>query len=118
MKNFRAAALVVTSFCVSWVAHAGCLPLTFEKAQEMAREKGSFEIVFFASWCSSCQHHLQEPPSEKERIFVAAFDKAERAERVLKKFQPGETCYLDEGLTSKLGINTLPAKHILKPKEK
>ena len=98
-------------------AHSECLPLSLTQAKAIAQEKGSIELVFFASWCSSCAPHLKNKDDENV-LFVAAFDKPERAERVLKKYRPEAKCYFEQDITNTLGIITLPTSYIIKKEEK
>lgn len=69
----------------------------------------SVTLVFFSSWCSTCVKSLEKPRSGAV-YYVGAFDKPERAAKVLKKFHPTATCYFSDGLAEALGVKVVPAE--------
>lgn len=55
-------------------------------ASEFSRlSQGRKRVVFFASWCKSCEGHLTADYA-KDSVFVASFDDEQLADAVLGKF--------------------------------
>lgn len=65
-------------------------------------------LVFFASWCANCQSHLASYP--KNTIFIATFDKRERAELVIKQFGITVPCFTDTDIARELNVRAVPAE--------
>ena len=108
------AALFLSSLLTFTLANADCPPLSSELLNELVKKSGSKRLVFFSTWCSECKDHVKRVPSAGT-LFIAAFDKAERAEAALRKLGRTEPCYVDNGLTKKFGINVVPAEKIVEP---
>ncbi|MBC7531736.1 MAG: hypothetical protein H7318_09170 [Oligoflexus sp.] len=62
---------------------------TASEAEFKAAALGKTRVVFFASWCKSCEAHLT-PDYAKDSVFVTSYDNAEIADEVLKKFLAAE----------------------------
>jgi len=72
-----------------------------------AAHGGQLELVFFASWCTACKPHLTARHNG-HTVLVGSFDKAERLEQVIHVLKPDAPCYLDNGITTALGVASLP----------
>ena len=105
MKGLALIVLLCSSFL-----HAKCPELNPDQFKELLREKKEcVELIFFASWCSSCKKHFVKKKGVKQ-IFVATFDSEEEADKVCSKFSLN--CYLDKGLAETFQVSSLP--HVVK----
>lgn len=87
-----------------------CPPITPEKLQKIIELEHQKKIIFFSSWCLDCLAHLKKADVKKD-IFVAAFDKPERAAATLEKLRIiPERCFFDSGLTKKYMIKKVPSE--------
>lgn len=86
-----------------------CPEVDMAKLSAELKGKGDVNIVFFASWCSSCAPSL-EGKQPDNTIYVAAFDERTAAEAVAAKFGLTKPCYTDKGVAELLGVKALPAK--------
>ena len=92
-----------------------CPPITFEGLKERFAGR-SVHLIFFASWCASCQSHLAEYP--KNAVFIATFDEQRRAEAVINHFGVDAPCFTDVDIASHYGIKAVPADRDLSLKKK
>ena len=84
-----------------------CKEASWSNIKEWQKGKGSTEVVFFASWCSSCKDHLRQD-FKGNVIFISIFDERSDSERVLNFFKPSATCYFSKEIDKELKIKSLP----------
>ena len=84
-----------------------CKEADWKLVNELQKGKGATDVVFFASWCSSCKEHLKKEYKENV-IFISLFDEKKDSERVLKHFKPNATCYFSVEIEKELKIKSLP----------
>ena len=84
-----------------------CKEADWKLVKELQKGKGPTDVVFFASWCSSCKEHLKTDYKENV-IFISLFDEKIASERVLKHFKPNATCYFSVEIEKELKIKSLP----------
>ena len=101
--------VLVVSILLASTARAACPSVNFDRLQKSLQNDEKVELVFFASWCSGCKKYFLENSPKHKRIYIASFDKESSVASVLKRFQVAETCYLDDGITDALKIQTLPS---------
>lgn len=85
-----------------------CPLTTYKDLQQQLKNEGPTEIIFFASWCSSCLPHLKAKHSSAT-ILVAAFDERERAEKVLRSLDVKGRCFTSADIAETMGVKALPA---------
>lgn len=110
--------LLFYSFAPAQAFSQTCMPLTpsgLAKLIETQRER-TLQVVFFSSWCSDCAAHLKALKNTNE-ILIGAFDKRERIEKVVGKLGLKNPCYMDSGITARLGIKVVPASRLLSEKD-
>jgi hypothetical protein len=73
----------------------------------LVKERGPLKLIFFASWCGECLHHMQAKQT-KNTLLIATFDEKDAVEQVIQKLRPNAPCYLDDGVAAKLGVNGVP----------
>jgi len=121
IRNFLAIPLLILLFSAFTSAQAfgkTCTPLTpsgLAKLIETQRDR-TLQVVFFSSWCSDCAVHLKSLKNTDE-ILIGAFDKRERIEKVVGKLGLKNPCYMDSGITARLGIKVVPASRLLTEKD-
>ncbi len=86
-----------------------CPLLNFAGFENLRQINKPHDVVFFASWCSSCRHNLTDPKLINP-IFIALFDERKNAEEIAEKFAFKGPCFSDDGIAEVLKINALPAK--------
>lgn len=95
------------------VAH--CAPLRPEGLAELAKARGGqVKLVFFSSWCVACKGSLEAAQTDKDAVVVGSFDKRERLEEIIGALQIKAPCFVDEGVTERLGVSSLPASVVWK----
>ncbi len=96
-------------FVWSQAAHAGelCPSLGQTELIKLARQRGPLKLVFFASWCGECLHHLKTA-NGKNTILIATFDEKPAVERVIRKLAPKSDCFTDEGLSTFFKVEAVP----------
>ena len=89
-------------------AHAEICPkLSPSALSGLVKERGPLKLIFFASWCGECLHHMQAKQT-KNTLLIATFDEKDAVEQVIQKLRPNAPCYLDDGVAAKLGVNGVP----------
>ena len=84
-----------------------CKEADWNRVKELQKGNGPTDVVFFASWCSSCKEHLKTE-YKTNVIFISLFDEKNDSERVLKHFKPNATCYFSDDIEKELKIKSLP----------
>ena len=84
-----------------------CPKLSPSALSDLVKERGPLKLIFFASWCGECLHHMRAT-HPKNTLLIATFDEKDAVEKVIQKFRPTALCYLDDGVAEKLGINGVP----------
>lgn len=84
-----------------------CKEATWSELKEWQKGKGQTELVFFASWCSSCKESLSKTYSNPV-LFISVFDEKADSERVLKHFVKDATCYFSKDINKHFGVKALP----------
>jgi thiol-disulfide isomerase/thioredoxin len=84
-----------------------CKEATWSELKESQKDKGSTELVFFASWCSSCKESLSKTYATPV-LFISVFDEKADSERVLKHFVKDATCYFSKDIDKHFKVKTLP----------
>lgn len=97
---------------------ANTCPLT-SLAELKARyaQEQELELVFFASWCSSCVPYLQAK-HQPQTVLVAAFDDPERAAKALVALGVTTRCVTSKDIAESLRVKSLPHHeklHLQKP---
>lgn len=90
-------------------ALGACPPLDKAGLDKLASgRKAPLDVIFFASWCSSCKDHLAAKHGENT-VLIGVFDKKERIEATVASLGVKTACYFDEGgITDALKIKSLP----------
>jgi hypothetical protein len=93
----------------SQVAHGSelCPKLGQSELVKLARQRGPLKLVFFASWCGECLHHLQAA-NGKNTLLIATFDEKPAVERVIRKIAPNSDCFTDDGLSTLFKVEAVP----------
>ena len=99
------------------LSQASCLKTDAAKLGGWLGQNQSFkEIIFFASWCSSCRSHIEN--ASESSVLVAVFDTEENANAVnaatnLKK----RPCFWaqDQSISTEYKVGELPFSVDLKP---
>ena len=90
------------------LAHAEVCPkLSPSALSGLVKERGPLKLIFFASWCGECLHHMRATQT-KNTLLIATFDEKDAVEQVIQKLRPNAPCYLDDGVAAKLGVNGVP----------
>ena len=90
------------------LAHAEICPKISPSAlATLVKERGPLKLIFFASWCGECMHHIRAT-QPKNTLLIATFDEKDAVEPVIQKFGPNAPCYFDDGVAAKLGVNSVP----------
>lgn len=84
-----------------------CPKLSSSALSGLVKERGPLKLIFFASWCGECLHHIRATHT-KNTLLIATFDEKDAVEQVIQKLRPNAPCYLDDGVAEKLGINGVP----------
>lgn len=86
-----------------------CVPLGHAELMQRLATAGTVRLVFFSTWCSSCQKHLH-PPYDMPTWFVGAFDSRERVEEALARLHVRQPCFMaTDDLLKGLKIRRVPA---------
>ena len=85
-----------------------CPPATFQEISQTLKGAGETKLVFFASWCSSCKQHMENPDPE-HTVFVAVFDEQARAEHILKSYSVKSRCFYSDDTAKFFDVRSLPA---------
>jgi hypothetical protein len=93
-----------------------CPAISSEALIRDVEEAGDIELIFFASWCSSCAENLAKGPSHRH-LYVAAFDEPGLADEVARKFGLGKACRFDTDVAKRLGVSSLPARKWVRKSE-
>ena len=105
MKKLLAFGLILSGAAAQ--AQAACRAVSGEEWEKLTPKR----IVFFASWCKSCEEHLK-PEYADGAVFVNSYDDAKQADAMMKKYfgEKQPTCVLDEGevLAHRYGVKYLP----------
>ena len=84
-----------------------CKEAKWSEVKEWQKGKGPTELVFFASWCSSCKDSITKSYSTPV-VFISVFDEKSDSERVLSHFVQNATCYFSKDIEKNFGIKALP----------
>jgi len=91
-----------------------CPALSMSTLEKEFPKDGKRKLIFFASWCSSCVDHLKNDGSSKKesadqnKVYIAAFDEKDAAEKVINKFKVSSPCYIDDGVVDALKVQGVP----------
>ncbi len=92
-----------------------CRKMKIDEWQNSIALKKNPPIIFFASWCSSCEEKLEKfsKLKAKEIYFIAVFDQFKQSEIVAKKYGLLH-CIVDEdeSIARYYKIKSLPAQNI------
>ncbi len=94
-----------------------CQPMNASELQDKLKREPVAQLVFFASWCSSCKQHLTEAYAAKS-LFIAIFDQNEAATKAFQAFL-GEAhrqlCVWDKdgSIAAHYAVKSLPALRAL-----
>ncbi len=91
----------------------GCVAMDNHQLQQKLLDKPSEQLVFFASWCSSCKEHMREDWASKS-YFLAVFDDQAAAEKAFRAFvgeKNIERCIWDKdgSIAAFYKVKSLPA---------
>jgi len=92
-----------------------CRSANHQELVQLVQETGRNQLIFFASWCSSCRDHIIESDA-KQVIYVVAYDDPAPATAALQALQPGaDLCLIDHdySIRKALKVRSLPAKRQL-----
>ena len=84
-----------------------CKEAKWSEVKEWQKGKGTTELIFFASWCSSCKESITKSYSTPV-IFISVFDEKSDSERVLSHFLENATCYFSKDIEKNFGVKVLP----------
>jgi hypothetical protein len=107
---------LITWFFKPTVALA-CQPMNASELQDKLKRESVAQLVFFASWCSSCKQHLTEAYAAKS-LFIASFDENQAATKAFRAFL-GEAhrqlCIWDKdgSIAAHYAVKSLPALRAL-----
>ena len=94
-----------------------CQPMNASELQDKLKREPVAQLVFFASWCSSCKEHLT-PDYAAKSLFIAIFDENEAATKAFRAFL-GEAhrqlCVWDKdgSIAAHYAVKSLPALRTL-----
>jgi hypothetical protein len=98
---------LICFFASSHALSYECKEASWSNIKDWQKGKGSTDVVFFASWCSSCKDQLKKD-HKGNVIFISIFDEKSDSERVLNFFRPEATCYFSKEIEKELKIKSLP----------
>lgn len=112
MKNLLLLVTLVWNLLSASSALA-CAPMDKSQLQQRLIEKPAEQLVFFASWCSSCKEHMREDWAAKS-YFLAVFDEQAAAEKAFRAFvgeKNLDRCIWDKdgSIAAFYGVKSLPA---------
>lgn len=92
-----------------------CIKMNIIDWQKTKAFNDNPSIVFFASWCSSCEEKIKKFSKEKNKeiYFIAVFDELKQSEIVAKQYGISN-CIVDadDSIAKYYEIKSLPAKSI------